>query len=145
MSIKLSPMVRSYLETALWSTIAMIAEDDCDSTYDAMGYTIDDFHPDAIAYAAADCEGFGDECDMYLQAEHGLQSDIEGNAGHDFWLTRERHGAGFWDGDWKYGDELTKVAHAYGSCDMYVDAEGLIHFQGDTARKEWNDTHPEQE
>lgn len=22
--------------------------------------------------------------------------------GHDFWLTRNGHGAGFWDGDWKF-------------------------------------------
>lgn len=41
-------------------------------------------------------------------------------AGHDFWLTRNGHGAGFWDGDWSEGDNtfiadlLTKVAESFG-------------------------------
>ena len=25
---------------------------------------------------------------------------VDEYAGHDFWLTRNGHGAGFWDGDW---------------------------------------------
>jgi hypothetical protein len=30
--------------------------------------------------------------------------------GHDFWLTRQGHGAGFWDGDWpEYGDWITDI------------------------------------
>jgi|TARA_R110000744_G_scaffold366338_1_gene475354 hypothetical protein len=35
--------------------------------------------------------------------------------GHDFWLTRNGHGAGFWDGDWNDADfvkrALTFVAY----------------------------------
>lgn len=37
------------------------------------------------------------------------------NAGSDFFLTRERHGAGFWDrGLGDVGKRLTKAAHSYG-------------------------------
>jgi hypothetical protein len=37
-------------------------------------------------------------------------------AGHDFALTRNRHGAGFWDGGWSEPSAtvLTDAAHAYG-------------------------------
>lgn len=38
------------------------------------------------------------------------------NAGHDFWLTRNRHGAGFWDGEWQEpaASILTLASEAYG-------------------------------
>lgn len=45
-----------------------------------------------------------------------------GQLGHDFFLTRNGHGAGFWDrymaGDGeRLGRELTDIAKAYGSTD----------------------------
>ena len=50
-------------------------------------------------------------------------------AGRDFWLTRNGHGTGFWDEGLggKLGDALTKKAEAYGSYDLYVGDDGLIH------------------
>lgn len=50
-------------------------------------------------------------------------------AGHDFWLTRNGHGAGFWDGDWPdaVGDRLTKASEAFGSCDLYVGDDGRLY------------------
>ena len=40
-------------------------------------------------------------------------------AGHDFWLTRNGHGAGFWDrGLGALGETLTKWAKAAGTCDV---------------------------
>ncbi len=47
---------------------------------------------------------------------------------HDFWLTRNRHGAGFWDrGLGELGNRLTELAHTYGSCDLYIGDDGLIY------------------
>jgi hypothetical protein len=44
-----------------------------------------------------------------------LSNGEEARAGHDFWLTRNGHGAGFWDGDWpEHGDMFTKIAQGYG-------------------------------
>lgn len=34
---------------------------------------------------------------FYSQVVCYLPSDTEAQAGHDFWLTRNGHGAGFWD------------------------------------------------
>ena len=51
-------------------------------------------------------------------------------AGHDFWLTRNGHGAGFWDrGLGDLGDRLSNAAHVYGSVDPYVGDDNLVHFE----------------
>lgn len=43
---------------------------------------------------------------------------------HDFWLTREHHGAGFWDrGYGEAGTRLTAMAHTFSSsADELIDA-----------------------
>jgi len=51
-------------------------------------------------------------------------------AGHDFWLTRNHHGAGFWDrGLGALGDALTKWSHTFGSRDLYLADDGQV-YQG---------------
>lgn len=55
--------------------------------------------------------------------------DLE-QAGHDFILTRNHHGAGFWDrGYGDAGDELTRLAHTMGECYAYVGDDGKVHVQ----------------
>ena len=53
-----------------------------------------------------------------------------GQTGHDFWLTRNRHGAGFWDGDWPgtVGTWLTEQAHVYGESEL-IPVEGSARYQ----------------
>ena len=47
--------------------------------------------------------------------------------GHDFFLTRNRHGAGFWDrGLGDLGQRLTEASHTYGETNYYVDEIGNI-------------------
>lgn len=48
---------------------------------------------------------------------------------HDFWLTRNRHGAGFWDGDYEKadGEKLTELAHSFGEINLYVGDDGKIY------------------
>lgn len=50
-------------------------------------------------------------------------------AGHDFWLTRSGHGAGFWDGDWPEpaASTLDKASKEFGNVDLYVGDDGQIH------------------
>lgn len=49
---------------------------------------------------------------------------------HDFFLTRNGHGAGFWDGGWPEaeGKILTAVANSFGESQPYVGDDGLIYF-----------------
>lgn len=53
----------------------------------------------------------------------------EERAGHDFWLTRNGHGSGFWDREVSddVGHELTLASEAFRSCDLYVGDDGKIH------------------
>jgi len=105
---KLDVFTRSYIEAALWSSC-----DDADTPLDE-SYSVDDIDPATLAAMIADCQAF--------QAEHwdDIADDLT-RAGHDFWLTRNHHGAGFWDGDWPDdGKRLTDASHAYGSVDLYV-------------------------
>ena len=83
----------------------------------------------AITKAKADCEDF-------MQAnKEDLEEFIDtycgsgyASAGHDFFLTRNRHGAGFWDrGDLPCCKRLTDAAHVYGEADTYV-VRGWMNF-----------------
>ena len=123
----------AYLETALWSS-----HDNSDPQTGGepldRNYGIDDIDPETLARMIADCAAF--------QAEHwgvfaadgaclrcGPDFDEIGLAGHDFWLTRNGHGAGFWDGDWseEAAAILTPAATAFGEFDLYVGDDGLIY------------------
>lgn len=72
-------------------------------------YTANDFTRKALIQAQRECAEF-------LQANTEAVGDDYYEAGVDFWLTRNRHGAGFWDGDWikEDGKRLTAAAHAAG-------------------------------
>lgn len=50
------------------------------------------------------------------------------NVGHDLFLTREGHGAGFWDrGLGMNGDLLTDYCNEIGTADPYVGDDNLIY------------------
>ena len=48
-------------------------------------------------------------------------------AAHDFILTRNHHGAGFWDGDWHapWGERLTTLAQSFGQIETYVNCDRI--------------------
>lgn len=70
------------------------------------------------------------ECIDFLQSSAFMVAENAEQAGVDFHFTRNRHGAGFWDGDWaENGDELTRRAHAYGSAELYSDDSGIYLMQ----------------
>jgi hypothetical protein len=53
--------------------------------------------------------------------------------GHDFWLTRNGHGAGFWDRPELYGgqenaDKLTEIAREFGEVTSYLGDDGYFYF-----------------
>ena len=104
----------AYLECLLWQ-----ATDDDGRPLD------DDYDVSDIAdtsEAEADCADF-------VEAN---STDLEGmspeQAGHDFCLTRNRHGAGFWDrGLGALGDRLTAACRPYGEQDVYVGDDGKLY------------------
>jgi hypothetical protein len=111
---RLSACAQQYLETALWSS----SDEDGHPLDDQ--FDVSDFAPEAIQQAEKDCLDFLSTNDV---------GDLdEEQVGHNFWLTRNRHGAGFWDlGLGALGDRLTKAAHVYGSCDVYLGDDGKLY------------------
>ena len=77
---------------------------------------------------ARDCESFYSEV-----IEAGLSSagTVEQLA-HDFILTRNGHGAGFWDGDYPEpaGSVLTRMSKAYSTVGLYRGDDGKLYFHG---------------
>lgn len=87
------------------------------------------FSRQALGHAFTACKKFFQENRATIEAATVEDNKWE-RAGHDFWLTRNHHGAGFWDGDWPEaaGETLTNAAHSYGETDLYKGDDKLLYF-----------------
>jgi len=89
-------------------------------------HDVHDLAPETLRAMVADCNRFREEAGDMLE-EH---PDPEMGA-HDFWLTRNGHGAGFWDGDWsEHGDALTAMVGwgtDFPEMTLYIGDDGLIY------------------
>jgi len=117
-------VMSSYVETALW---ASCDEHDVpmDENYDAgdiMPASLDEARGEVADFLAANRDTI-----ERVRAQHpnyGLSQ-----VGHDFFLTRNRHGAGFWDhGLGEDGDTLSDAAKVYGSSNLEEYGEGRLYF-----------------
>lgn len=109
----LDPAVRAYLECALW---ADGSKDNTEAEEDATD--INAIDKNSIDRAIKDVGTFKEKAGSLID-EAGLTDE---QVGHDFWLTRNGHGAGFWDrGLGDIGDKLTELAHKFGQVDVFVD------------------------
>lgn len=113
-----------YLESAEWLLPEADAYPDSKPPPDCTG-----FAPESTAAALADCMEFQcsngtDLAFYYAESGRGPSS-----AGTDFYLSRNRHGAGFFDrGDHPVFKRLQEAARSCGPCDAYVGDDGLIYF-----------------
>lgn len=79
---------------------------------------------ESLAKIIADCANF-------QNSQKGLLA-LAGNEsqnGHDFFLTRNHHGSGFWDRGYEgdTGEKLTNAAHDAGGMDLYIGDDGKIY------------------
>lgn len=136
----IADFVKGYLVCALWSTNDESDEsggDPLDYNYD-----IDAIHPGSALGAREECLAFMQSNWEDLQGysktrdyrpEHG---SIWEYAGHDFWLTRNGHGAGFWDrGLGELGDRLSVASKTYAGQDIYVGDDGKLYLSGFESRE----------
>lgn len=117
----MNAILTAYLTCALWSSTQ---ENEKPFDYD---FSIEDFSTQAVESAKQEISDFL----SLLEAENILWEESLGKDqfGHDFWLTRNHHGAGFWDrGLGELGKKLTEWAHSYGSSDVYLGDDEKIHF-----------------
>lgn len=105
-----------FLIAGLWAT----NDDNGDPLDDK--YSIDDIDEESMKKADALCDKFRNEAGPLLD-----EIDDE-QGGHDFFLTANRHGVGYWDrGLGEVGEKLTEIAHKYGEIYFYVGDNGKIH------------------
>lgn len=112
---ELNEFTRHYVVAALWTSDPSPGQGD----YEQKGLSLVRDVSDAwLIQAAKDCAKFQAENEALLE-----QAGTDAQNGHDFWLTRNGHGAGFWDRGYpeEIGDKLTEAAHAFG--EAYLDWE----------------------
>lgn len=104
-------MLNAYLDTALWT-------EELDGDFDR-----DDIDPKSKEDAKKDC-------DLFKSMIKDIINELDlSQIGHDFWLTRNGHGAGFWDGDYENSieTELMKATKNFKTKDIYKGDDGKIY------------------
>lgn len=126
----MNKFLASYIETALWSS-----NDNDGTPLDSSKYADLELAGETLTIMENDCEEFenraNDLMNAYNSAPDGnpLWARNRETIAHDFWLTRNRHGAGFWDGDYPkpLDQQLTALAHSYGECYLYIGDDGKLY------------------
>jgi hypothetical protein len=82
----------------------------------------------------ADCRSWWRQFGCYVLTEACVCERDGGvskaaQAGHDFWMTRNGHGCGFWDGDWSdnYSYMFSHGSNKYGVFDIIKGDDGKIY------------------
>jgi hypothetical protein len=107
---------QAYIEALLWSSSG-----DHGSPLGKEA-NVSEISPELMSRIESDCKNF-----QLFNSEH-FDGDYK-QAGHDFALTRNRVGTGFWDGDWPEpaATLLTDAARAVGELELYRGDDGLIY------------------
>ncbi len=91
-----------------------------------------DLAPGTLLDILRDCEAFEREAAELLEEAYG-RGYSEERAGHDFWLTRNGHGAGFWDREeletGELGERLSDAARRFGEVWSYLGGDGRVYVQ----------------
>lgn len=116
----LDPFTLAYIEALFWT----LTDDDGDPC-DHLG--LHDLSAEGLETCKADCTDFQQANAALLEGSDPRQ------AGHDFLLTRDGHGAGFWDRDPAYypndpkGKQLTAACKPYGEANAYIGDDGSVY------------------
>lgn len=139
-SDQLAQFAAGYIECGLWCDLMPLDMPDNGETGAGNEWPewVDKLSAEAETAILAECAGFlaANYADLLLYAEQheeGVRRDEStpgpwAHAGHDFWLTRNGHGAGFWDrGLGELGTRLTSASEPYGEANLYVGDDGKVY------------------
>jgi hypothetical protein len=111
--------VEAYTLCALWASTNF--DDKQERSFSDCGYSPSDLSDECREKIRKKCEDF---LTTYVESRNISITWEDGDyrqAGHDFFLSSNGHGAGFFDGYWGvFGDYLQKSARTYNSDDFYV-------------------------
>jgi hypothetical protein len=119
--MELQEFVDAYVTCALWAST---------DESDPSGGEPMDANYDASDIAEESMKEIREVCEDFFNANRADIGEHIALAGHDFWLTRNGHGAGFWDRS-EYGKEqskrLTEACKPYGESYLYVGDDGKVY------------------
>lgn len=122
----LDTFTRAHIEALFW------LESDKDDIPADAGYA--DLASSALDALIADCARFQAENAALLQQAYNRDGYDAARAGHDFWLTRNGHGTGYWDRDELaaagLGEKLAAqcgYGTTFSTVDVYMGDDGKVH------------------
>jgi hypothetical protein len=114
-------IVDSYLHAAFWTEEEQIKDNN-----DDLDLSSTDFSEKSIEESKNDIIMFMEKAGQYL---NNISDDL---IGHNFWLTRNHHGAGFWDMkelDEEIGEIVTKICHEFKEKYVYLGDDGKLYIE----------------
>lgn len=127
---ELTEVVEGYMACAIW------AENDEEAGIHD-GLSLQDFTPAARRHAEQECRDFCESAKHFLERakERGF---TPAQIGHDLWLTRRGHGAGFWDRDelkeGNLGQQISALCENADCVTLELGDDGRLHFFGESGR-----------
>ena len=124
-----SVFTAGYIACALWCGVEFPENHpdvDRDKDYSA---SLSDIEEDTLKNMISDCYDFETKNQTELNKAFDQISYSEEMAGHDFWLTRNGHGAGFWDRNElpkELRDKLTSNSKEYGEVNLLRTDSGTV-------------------
>lgn len=120
---KLAEALLGYMTAALWSSYN---PDNESEEYLDQNYSVQDITESTKKLMEKDVSKFINK-NLDALEKSGLNWE---QIGHDFWLTRHHHGAGFWDKSRcltaKLGKELSDAAQKFKEFHLWVDNDEII-------------------
>jgi hypothetical protein len=90
-------------------------------------FITEDLEPDSKIQAYMDIKNF-----IKIAGPQAISETLDTNnasqLGHDIWLTRNRHGAGFFDHNYDFEKQLMDAAHAIKEVDLYITDNATLAF-----------------
>ena len=90
-------------------------------------FTREDIDPNSLIQAYLDIKNFITAAGSVAVSE-ALEVGDKFQLGMDFWLSRNGHGAGFFDRNYEHGDELQNTARSQKEVDLYIGDDNKLHF-----------------
>ncbi len=125
-------ILKGYLESALWTEEERLEDEykemfDYSEDIDLSYITLDDLDDNSKIQGYIDIKNF-----IINSGEDAIREAIDVNGlfklGMDIWLTRNRHGAGFFDHNYEHEKELINSAHNLKEVDLYFGDDMKLNF-----------------
>ncbi len=111
---------KAYIVAALWTS----EEEENQKLFETSN-----INKEVMSQIILECKNFQQDNKELLEQAYENRTYSAERAGHDFWLTRNHHGAGFWDrGLGEVGDSLTDKAQKLKESDLYIGDDNQLYF-----------------